>query len=133
LFVDHVATEADADFEMYAFFLLCFSFSHFVRSDWIKFLSAYMVGAARYGLPVGRRLKESRLTVSTDIVTYKEVCTWIEYPLIPPHFMIAYPNKTCFICSIVIAVAPDLVTLVPLPLLTTVEMPGGILTARVAL
>ena len=55
-FVERVATQAAADWEMYAFFFLWFFiFSHFVRRDWIMFLFKFMVGAAHYGLPVGRR------------------------------------------------------------------------------
>ena len=111
-FIERVKTEAAADFEMYAsFFPVFFILTHFVRSDWIMYFFTFMVGAAHYGLQVGKRFHKSSVQpAETEIVTIKTVNNWIKYALPPPYYLTATPKQTCLICLIVFVVAPDLGT-----------------------
>jgi hypothetical protein len=102
-FIERVATEAEADFEMYAFFFLCFSFSHFVRSDWIMYFFTFMVGAAHYGLPVGRRFDKGGLdAVSAEIVPQRTLTNWIYYCLPQP---LTFESKKILHQSYIVAYA----------------------------
>ncbi len=76
---------------------------------------AFMVGAAHYGLPVGRRLQDPRQ--DKNIYTCKIRRNWNEYRIPKPAYLTSvHPTKmaqkTCLICFIQFIVAPDLMRIV---------------------
>jgi hypothetical protein len=72
-----------------------------------------MVGAAHYGLPVGRRLQDTR-NKDKNIYTRKILRNWHEYRLPKPAFLSSDEGAkaTCLICLIPFVVAPDLMKIV---------------------
>ena len=74
-----------------------------------------MVGAAHYGLAVGKRLQDPRK--DKNIYTRKNRKNWHTYGLPKPAYLTGTPKggmsqDTCLICLIQFAVAPDLMTIV---------------------
>ena len=72
------------------------------------YLFAFMVGAAHYGLPVGRRLQDPKK--DKNIYTRKLRRNWHEYGLPKPAYLTSttMAQTTCLICLIQFVVAPDL-------------------------
>jgi hypothetical protein len=71
-----------------------------------------MVGAAHYGLIVGRRLQDPRK--DKNIYTRKIRRNWHEYGLPKPAYLTStnMSQRTCLICLIQFVVAPDLMKIV---------------------
>jgi hypothetical protein len=72
------------------------------------YLFAFMVGAAHYGLPVGRRLQDPKK--DNNIYTLKSLKNWHYYALPKPAYLTSdrFAHNTCLICLIQFVVAPDL-------------------------
>ena len=73
---------------------------------------AFMVGAAHYGLPVGRRLQDPKK--DKNIYTFKNLGNWHTYGLPKPAYLTStrIAKQTCLICLIQFVVAPDLMNIV---------------------
>jgi hypothetical protein len=93
-------------------FFLPHLFRRLVRSDWIMYLFAFMVGAAHYCLPLGRRLQDPKK--DKNIYTRKLRRNWHEYGLPKPAYLTSttMAQTTCLICLIQFVVAPDLMKIV---------------------
>ena len=79
------------------------------------YLFAFMVGAAHYGLPVGKRLQDPRK--DKNIYTRKNLKNWHQYGLPKPAYLTSTSStrmsqQTCLICLIQFVVAPDLMNIV---------------------
>jgi hypothetical protein len=78
----------------------------------VTYLFSFMVGAAHYGLIVGRRLQDPRK--DKNIYTRKIRRNWHEYGLPKPAYLTStnMSQRTCLICLIQFVVAPDLMKIV---------------------